>query len=185
MAVIIEIIGIIGGVVSILAAAFNVHHTYTARTREQARRISAWLEDGKVLLSNESELPIYELIVSSVVIKKDKEPRDIEEAFAIVNSGTYGMESDGKRIKDPSQRIKIAVLSPGLHVVDPPKNDRRASGVVLFELAFRDSRNKVWKRKGNGKLRMECAKRPAELYETGSVPDNWTQPRRRSTAAGN
>lgn len=165
----------IGTVVTLAATLHNIWRSYVDTAMQQASKVSAWSEDGKVILSNQSLQPVFEIIVSSVVINADIEPVDLGEAMELFNRGTYGMKDRGSLIVDPSFRRKIATLMPGIYAVDQPLGDRRTTGIIAYELAFRDSNNRCWQRLADGRLKRRFFKNPLDLYDESSIPSIWSK----------
>lgn len=119
-------------------------------SRKQAENISAWISIderlyGKfefkmqreiIVLSNRSNLPIYNVVVSIV-------------------DGRHG-DADGKKTPTEFQRY-IHTLPPGNGFVFSPQGYQGMGFVGAVEIGFEDSGNRSWVRHGNGGLE--------EIYE--------------------
>lgn len=121
--------------------------------RSQAERVAAWIEDDgdpagrqRFLLSNQSHLPVYEVIATLVMIQGSG-PRRGENAPGDFRAATGHIP--------PGRWSVTASVHPG----DWHGMSRRAGA----EVAFTDSKGKHWIRRANGTLE-EIAVSPADHY---------------------
>lgn len=164
-----------GTFVTLIATAYNIWRSCTDAAMQQASRVTVWSENGKVILSNQNQQPVFEVIVSSVVIDSDPEPTDLSEAMMLLHKGTHGMQNRGSLITNPSFRRKVATLMPGAYAIDPPVNDKRTVGIITYELVFRDSGNRCWMRLADGRLKRQRFKKPSNMYSENSIPQSWAE----------
>lgn len=174
-----QVVTTAGAVVTIAVTLLNVWHSYWERASVQAAKISVWREENRVVLRNTGLQPAYSVIVSAVVVDEILPPSDLGEAMLLRRD--YGGRSldfkvNGFRIDDANFRAKVAVLPPGLYSIEIPESDRRDERIAVYELAFRDSRNVVWVRCADGRLRRKWfAKNPGRLYKSESLPKSWAK----------
>ena len=125
--------------------------------REQAERISSWIiresQAGSLLIAilNQSPQPVYQVIVTVVVLGQEGEPRG----------------------HAPAGQVCIAVAPPGqgyIMVEADYHGMHRRPGV---EIAFRDAAGRNWVRKADGEL-LEIEKSTVEYYEI-TLPTGWRE----------
>lgn len=128
--------------------------------RSQAERVSSWLQDGVedsrpvddklmwqyVALQNESDAPVYNVVVTCIGIQG-------------AGPASRGEENVG----DYPCRSFVDVLPPGEWGTWLPTHGRGMSIVLGSELAFRDACGVSWFRRGNGTLE-EISTDPLEFY---------------------
>lgn len=154
----------VASVAAVIVALWQVRQEKRTRAealrRSQAGRVSCWFEGGPeksrpldnryvwqyVVLQNESESPVYDVIVTCV---------GAQGAGPIVR----GEESAG----DYPCRSLVGVLPPGEWGVWLPTFGKGMSAVLGSEIAFRDARGVSWVRRGNGMLE-EIQVDPVGLY---------------------
>lgn len=108
--------------------------------RKQAEMVSIWNIDNKTIISNQSNLPIYEVIAAQVT-RSGQGPYSIE-LTAHINS-QYSAQGS----------VHIAVIPPGLWETHKELFVLSGMGSKFgYEIAFRDSSGKAWIRKKDGAL---------------------------------
>lgn len=164
------IITSLSAVVGVCSAIFNIMLSLKSYTSDQASKVAVWAKDDYLLLSNKSALPVYSVIITSCVLKSVKDPSNMEEAFQIVNSGYQDLSVKGKATIDSGNRVSVGILPPGNYCVAVPKLEKRKNSDRYYEIAFRDSGNRVWIRCSNGKLKRCHCRSIDSIYERISVP---------------
>ncbi len=152
-------VGSIGTVLAVLFAWYVGHkqgiEAKKRQQREQAERISSWVAAVKmplpVKLSNQSGDPVYDVIVS-VVLVQGAGPQDGKHTFM-------------------QQQYKV--LPPGTFLVS---FDNYPGGAMHTkpgtEIAFTDKAGLHWLKDKNGKLHSLKSKSPSEYYGLGQ-PIGW------------
>lgn len=130
--------------------------------RKQAENISAWISIEEkihssghfktkrktIVLSNKSNLPIYNVVVSIV-------------------DGRHS-DADGKNVPKEFQRY-IHIVPPGDGIIIAPHGYQGMNFVGAVEIGFEDSGNRSWVRRGNGRLE-KIAEDTFEYYKVASPP---------------
>ena len=134
--------------------------TIEDRTREQAAKVTAWIEGehenaGHVAVSNSSNGSVYRIIVSVVGLsKKSVKPNAV-----------------------PLDRYFLDMLPPGIRFLSRENVSFASSNFevpLTVEIAFIDSAGRNWIRRANGKLQ-QLTKTPAKYYGVAE-PIVWTMP---------
>lgn len=170
---IIDAVAACGTVAAVVVALWQVRLEKRARAnaekRRQVEKVSSWFggpssepapEDGRyawqyVYLRNESESPVYDVIVTCVGLQGAGPAR-------------FG-ENNGE---DYELRRYVGILPPGPWGIWLPTYGLGMHVVLGLEIAFRDSRGISWVRRGNGLLE-GIPDDPAHFYRT-PLPISWT-----------
>ena len=142
--------------------------------RSQAEKVSSWFQDGAessrpkdesfvwqyVALRNESNAPVYNVIITCVGIQ-----------------GAGPAERGEENGCDYNCRSLVSILPPGEWGVWLPTHGQGMNIVLGTELAFRDARGVSWIRRGNGALE-EIPKDPQVFYGI-DLPCPWGRCERR------
>ena len=165
-------VGAIATAAAVIVSLCQIRGEKRARAAEfrrcQAEGISSWLQDGvedshpeddsfvwqRVALQNESDAPVYNVVVTCVGNQG-------------AGPASRGEENGG----DYPCRSFVGVLPPGEWGTWLPTHGRGMSIVLGSELAFRDARGVSWVRRGNGTLE-EISMDPLEFYGI-SLPCPW------------
>ena len=132
--------------------------THIRKTRDQAEHVSSWIvkessDHSKlwVAISNQSTRPVYQVIVSLVMIQGSG-PRE-------------GIDTPS------TEQVCLSAAPPGVIYVSIPADYHGMSRHPGIEIAFKDATGKCWVRKGSGDL-VEIEKLPVEYYDI-SLPTSW------------
>lgn len=151
-------------IISFINLVWNIREKMRADLIRQASRVCAWFKPGdagcgspRIIISNKSGAPVYRVVVSQV--------------------GTYGaapVNGEEMASSDLSNRICIDVLPPGDWTVRSPWYGGAGMNVRLsIEIAFIDSSDKKWIRRGYGKL--ERITEDPLTYFNVIQPPCWTE----------
>lgn len=164
------------GVATVIAVAIALYQTYLSKKtrkeeikRHQPTRISSWYEAAadtssrpvdnrfawrSVALRNESESPVYNVIITCV-------------GFQGAGPFHNGEDNEG----DYPYRRCIGTLPPGLWFTWLPTGGSGMHIVTATEVAFTDANGLSWVRRGNGKLE-EIESDPTSFYNL-PLPIEW------------
>ena len=132
--------------------------THARKIRDQAEHVSSWIvkesaDHSKIWIavSNQSTRPVYQAIVSLVMIQGSG-PREGTDTPA-------------------TERVCLSVAPPGVVYTSIPADYHGMSRHPGIEVAFKDAIGKYWVRRGSGDL-LEIAKPPIEHYNI-DLPTSW------------
>lgn len=161
----------------VVISLHQVHQERTQRIerelRLQADRVAAWFEDvgshtapsashsiyRSVVISNNSEAPIYDVIISCV--------------------GMYGAGPAARGENAPvdyKNRVLISQINPGSWSVWLPTDGSGMGVITTVEIAFRDACGTSWVRRGSGCIEA-LEGRTIDCYHIG-LPPQWTTAQR-------
>lgn len=134
---IINIVGATGTIIALVALIYQISKDHTYEIEKQGRSVASWVDSHMtekgtaiIFISNMSELPIYEVIVSRDMVYEGKKYEEIKcENYAFIQS-----------------------VPPGLYKVEIKSDGGCMNKRFDASITFRDAGGKYWDRTAGGYL---------------------------------
>ena len=133
-----DIICSIGTPVALIALIYQIYKDRRYNIEKQANSVAAWIDmditeigTAVVIISNDSELPIYEVVVSRDLLYKN----------------------ESEESKNDNNCVYIQTVSSGKYKVDVQSTGGGMNKKFEASITFRDARGKYWSRNAAGKIK--------------------------------
>lgn len=135
-----------------ILAGWNAFVQFKNARWHDARLFCVWAEGDGIAVQNAGRSPVYDVIITAVSPRQLGESDELSEAMLAVQEEDALFGAHGGATKRRDERVKIAIVPPGLHHVGRPLADKRQDQNAYYEVQFRDAANNRWVRDGLGVL---------------------------------
>lgn len=168
-----NIICIVFSAISLAVSIGTIAYKIYKDRRKQANLLTVWVKDNKVIICNNSNLLIYDVVVTMVLPGKHQIESgnlgDAMEGVVIYGSGVCDFPISGKNISKDF-RARFFHIPPGDFCFETPKCNGKSLNCYGVEVYYKDTNGNYWLRKGGGNLKKKCNETPEEYYGKDLLP---------------
>ena len=169
---VVDIISLVFSAISLVVSIGTIVYQIYRDCREQANLLTVWVKDNKVIICNNSNLLIYDVVVTMVLPGKhqieSKNLGDAMEDIGIYGSGVCDFSVSGKNVSKDF-RMRFFHIPPGDFCFEIPKCNGKSLNCYGVEIYYKDTNRKYWLREGDGTLK-KMNDTPEKYYGKNVLP---------------